>query len=428
MLDLTPQLLPRLDSHPLPGLDLGSRGFAPRYDGYSLANLPAGIFRLLGAAPFENMAPALDDALLGPLAGRYRRVVLGVIDGLGLEQFQAALADPEIGLAEALGEEAVLAPLTSVVPATTATALTTLWTGAYPAEHGVVGYEMYLKEYGVTANMILHAPATFAGDVGSLSKAGFRPETFLPMPAVGAGLADQGVQTTVLQYYAIARSGLSTMLFQGAKVAPVWSLSDLFITLKERLSARGTGREYLYFYWSALDDLMHRYNPGDERVRLELSMLARHLGHFLAQARSEGQGDTLFLLTADHGHVSTPLRSVCDLREQPELLDCLSMLPAGESRLAFAFLRPGREQRFLKGVEQAWPGRLRVYPSEQAVAAGLFGPSGMHPRLPDRVGDVILAAQGDTSLWWANKENVLLGRHGGLTRTEMLVPLVATTI
>lgn len=428
MLDLTPNFLPRLDSHRMPDLDLGPLGYAPHYDGCSLANLPAGIFRLLGAELFDNMAPALDDALLGPLAGRYRRVVLGVIDGLGLEQFQAALADPEIGLAEALGEEAVLAPLTSVVPATTATALTTLWTGACPAEHGVVGYEMYLKEYGVTANMILHAPATFAGDVGSLSKAGFRPEMFLPVPAVGTGLANQGVQATVLQYYAIARSGLSSMLFQGAKVAPVWSLSDLFVSLEERLSARGTGREYLYFYWSALDDLMHRYNPGDERVRLELIMLARHLGRFLRRVRSQGQGDTLFLLTADHGHVSTPLRSVCDLREQPELLDCLSMLPAGESRLAYAFLRPGRERRFLEGLEQAWPGKFRAYPSEQALAAGLFGPRGMHPRLPDRVGDVILAAQGEASLWWASKENVLLGRHGGLTRTEMLVPLLSTVI
>jgi hypothetical protein len=31
-------------------------------------------------------------------------------------------------------------------------------------------------------------------------------------------------------------------------------------------------------------------------------------------------------------------------------------------------------------------------------------------------------------MWWANKENPLIGRHGGLSSEEMLVPLLAARL
>jgi hypothetical protein len=46
----------------------------------------------------------------------------------------------------------------------------------------------------------------------------------------------------------------------------------------------------------------------------------------------------------------------------------------------------------------------------------------------DRLGDVIALARGDSYLWWANKDNPLIGRHGGLSPEEMLVPLLAVRL
>ena len=67
-----------------------------------------------------------------------------------------------------LAEQGKLAAITSLVPSTTTAALTSLWTGRSPAEHGIVGYELWLKEYGVVSNMILHTPISFGNDAGSL--------------------------------------------------------------------------------------------------------------------------------------------------------------------------------------------------------------------------------------------------------------------
>ena len=37
-------------------------------------------------------------------------------------------------------------------------------------------------------------------------------------------------------------------------------------------------------------------------------------------------------------------------------------------------------------------------------------------------------AKGSAYWWWANAENALYGRHGGLSADEMLVPLLAARL
>jgi hypothetical protein len=52
----------------------------------------------------------------------------------------------------------------------------------------------------------------------------------------------------------------------------------------------------------------------------------------------------------------------------------------------------------------------------------------MYERLPNRVGDVIVFPQNGAYWWFGNRDNLLLGRHGGLSSTEMLVPLISLLV
>ena len=65
---------------------------------------------------------------------------------------------------------------------------------------------------------------------------------------------------------------------------------------------------------------------------------------------------------------------------------------------------------------------------EEAVAKGLFGPGKPNPHLADRLGDLIVVARKDAYLWWADKENPLIGQHGGLSAEEMVVPLLSVVL
>jgi hypothetical protein len=63
-----------------------------------------------------------------------------------------------------------------------------------------------------------------------------------------------------------------------------------------------------------------------------------------------------------------------------------------------------------------------------AVENGLFGPGEPHPRLRDRLGDLIAVPLGDAFLGGGDKESPIYGRHGGMTPQEMLVPFLAARL
>jgi hypothetical protein len=435
MPDLTPALLPRLQNHTLPGLPLyPADGFTmPRYDGQSILNLPATICTLLGVPPLAG-EPLIPEILV-PLGNSgtqpaYRRVILVLMDALALHRFQRWMIDGTAPLWARLVQDGLLAPLTSVVPSTTSTALTTLWTGRSPAEHAITGYEMWLKEYGVIANMITHAPMSYQGDVGSLSKAGFNPETFLaPQATLGSHLASHGIQTYAFQHASIAHSGLSKMLFPKVDVQAFNAVSEMWINVRLLLESRRREKLFAWVYWGLVDHFSHYYGPDDERPAAEFAAFTQALQHqLLSRLSLQARQETLLILTADHGAIATPRHAKAELANHPQLLDSLHLIPTGEGRLPYLYLRPGHSEALADYIQAQWPGQFLLFEPSALVERGLFGPGSPHPRLYERLGDVIAIPKGNTYWWWANKENKLVGRHGGLTAEEMLVPLAGVRL
>lgn len=430
MHDLVDRTLARLDANHLDGFP--AFVYPPDYNGYSIANIPASLCTWLGATGLATALPPLAPELLGHWGRTFRDVILLVVDGVGLNVMLGVLeeagSNADLRAWRELPQDSLLAALTSVTPSTTASALCTLWTGAPPAAHGVIGYEVFLKEYSLIANMLTHNPASFTAGSDQLRGAGFNAQAFLPLPVLGPHLAGQGIQTYAFIHRSIAQSGLSSMLYQAAITQPVHSPADLFANLNDLLESPSDQPRYINAYWGSLDDMAHRYGPGDERVRREMAAFSLHFGYFLADRRRHGRGDTLLVLTADHGHILTPKEADYELRNHPRLLDTMVMLPSGEARLPYVFLRPGREATFLDYVAKTWGGRFTPMPAEQFLASGVMGDGARHPDLPNRIGDCVVIVEEGAYWYFPPKENPLLGRHGGLSRTEMLVPLLGMVL
>jgi hypothetical protein len=94
----------------------------------------------------------------------------------------------------------------------------------------------------------------------------------------------------------------------------------------------------------------------------------------------------------------------------------------------YLFIKPGQADHVRSYFDQTWPGQFTFLDPSEAVAKGLFGPGTPHPRLADRLGDLIVAARDEAYLWWADKENPLIGQHGGLSPEEMIVPLLTVML
>jgi len=423
-------MLSEIQSIKKPSFLAGKDVVIPRYDGYSLANIPASVCRWLGVQP--PVAPCLSDHITHVLQDNYQHVLLLVVDGLRLDLFNQfitrVLQDEYLPTWKTILEEGTYTPLTSVCPSTTAAALTTLWTGAFPSQHGMIGYELFLKEFGCIANMITQSVTAFTRETVSLKQAGFQPRSFLPVPTLGGFFKENTIAPSAFQHFSIAKSGLSDMLLNDVERYSFRTVSDLWYSVSDLFENHGSQKTFTYVYWGELDSQSHRAGPNHDKPTQEWNIFAQVLSHFLMKQYYQQRKDTLFILTADHGQVATNIDARFSLKNHPDFIRHLIMLPSGESRLPYLFIQPGKEQQVANYLTSHWNGSFQIVAASDFTASGLLGTDSVHQKTLDRIGTHVAIPDGNQYWWWANKDNILKGRHGGLSPEEMLVPFFAVTI
>jgi hypothetical protein len=424
MPDLSSQILPKIALHQTEGLPLDEDMRLPFYEGLSLVNIPCSVARLLGAPDFGK--PPLEEALMEHLSGRFEKVILLVVDAMGFGLFDR-MRDPARGLAWGrYADRALYAPLTSVCPSTTASALTTLWTGEAPGAHGIIGYEMWAKEFGMVMNNILHSAASARGDTGGLVRSGFDPHEFLKKPVLGEHLRAHGIGAAAFIHSSIAHSGLSTMQLKDVALQTYVDEADMCVSLADYINSRPGIRELIYVYYSDVDTLMHRYSADDPRIDYQFDAFSTIFERAFLDNLSKAVGkETLLILTADHGSKATPKYPQYDLANHPDFFAHLVMQPTCENRLAFLYVKPGQLQAVQDYFSAHWPEDFILLKPGLALKLGLFGSGPFHHQVEKRLGDLIVLARGDAYLWWAPKPNPMAGRHGGLSAEEMLTPFYA---
>lgn len=396
----------------------------PDYDHGSIANLPATIAALL-EVPFAGL-PALHPEMWQPLAGGVNRVVLLVLDSLGWQLVErdrpsfARLTD---------AKTAVLHPITSIFPSTTVAALSSIWTGAGPAQHGLVGLRLLTPEYG-TITQFIHFTPDFGKYPDALVDAGLDPETFLAFPGLAQQLRASGIPTYRFTEQTLINSALSKMHGRGVTDSfGAVSVADLFVRLRQFLEEKAGESLFISAYWPTIDTLMHHYGWDHPAVFAEMRAIFHQLKNDLLDPLSESaRTGTLLILTADHGQITCPADRYIHYKHHPRLEAMLLMRPSGEPRVPYFHARQGRQQEVLRYLQEELGHAMFALPGEQALAAGFLGPQPYHSLASLRLGDVIgimrhdYAFVTDQDMKFADR---MRGRHGGMTREEMLASFLA---
>ena len=367
------------------------RPLVPAYGTGSLADL-------LPSAAAHLGVPGVVDRLGLPPADRY--VVL-LVDGLGAEQLRA-YADRAPFLA-GLPERT----LTSTVPSTTATALTSLGTGLVPGAHGLAGYSFWYPPIRDVLTT-LRWPAGVSGE-------DVQPQLTAFERTSGAGVACGTVAPANF-----ARSGLTTAALRGARFWPVHDEADLSARLTLVASAAELGdRSLTYCYERGLDHAGHPHGVGSQPW---LTALAR-ADELALRLRDSLDESVRLLVTGDHGMVNVPLDARLIVEDQPSLLRDVNAL-AGEGRLRQLMVAAGTAEAVASRWRDAMGERAWVRTREEAVAEGWFGE--LAPRFAGRFGDVLVAMADDGAVMTRRlpRELGLVGMHGSLTSAEMVVPLL----
>jgi hypothetical protein len=251
------------------------------------------------------------------------------------------------------------------------------------------------------------------------------PLTFLGVPTIYQRLAALGIPSHIVNPVEYLGTALSRMLFAGAQDAPYRAASGLSLALERVLSSLEEG--FVYAYHPGLDTTSHLNGPLSPEHNSELALVDFLIGRWLD--RTNGDGRTLVLLTADHGHLFTPAANTLFVDQERDIVQHLRSSPTGERRMLYLHAKPDHVEGLRQAAERHWGHVAQVVPSAEALASGLFGPGEPGEPARRRAGDFILFARDAWQMTFTPRPERPLkefnGNHGGLTPDEMHVPLLA---
>jgi predicted AlkP superfamily pyrophosphatase or phosphodiesterase len=347
----------------------------------------ASVTGLIPALIGERPAPWMPEAVRGA-----KSVVLLVLDGLGANEVESR---PEI-----LRELAAMdgTQITTVVPSTTSTALTSIATGLAPAQHGILGFRMLVDD-DVLNVLRWQSNARPVPDPFTMQ----RHDAFLgrPVPVV-----------TRLEF---RDSGFSQAHLRGSTFVG-WKTVATLVEHCRRLVR--SGEKFVYAYYPGVDEVAHAYGLHDEFYERELAAADLLVGNLLDVLPA----DCALLVTADHGQVHLEAESWIEIDELHPLLAA----QAGDGRFRYLHARKGKAADLLAAAHARLDDVAWVLSRREILEAGWYG-QGATGTVPGRIGDVVVAAREpvafvDPAL---PRERSLRSAHGSLTAQEMYVPLRA---
>lgn len=396
----------------------------PDYDGGGLLNVPATVLDVLGvreasdAPPLIGLDPALREGV--------KQVVVVLADGLGWWQLEMLCDQGHTPFLAELRERArrrdraQLIEATTVFPSTTAAAITTLNTARTPLEHGNIAYFVWLEEFAQVTAMLRWGPAIKRR--GSyFDDPAVDPRRFVKVPSIHARLRERGIPSYVIEPEMFRSEAMTRMHAAEANFVGYVVPSTMGVRLHAGLTD-APRPSYVYAYWSGIDTVSHLYGPRSEEAAIEATVFDVALRHALA---GRAPGDTLVLLTADHGHATTDPDKMLDVIGDEELRALLRNPPAGEPRLVF--LHTDRPQLVREHIERKWPGQVTLLDRDELIDAGLFG-RGDPTTARRRIGEVVMLLDRDLSASIVKVEGQTVrhhGSHGGMTADEMRIPVLA---
>jgi hypothetical protein len=371
----------------------------PDYQGNGFVNLVASLVEARGGAP--RHAPLA--SLPADAVKTATNIVFLIVDGLGDNYLRAAGAGGAIARHRR-------GAISSVFPSTTASAITTSFTGASPAEHGLTGWFTYFSEAACVG-----APLPFQRR-GERNPLGVAPGTLFVEGPLFDGLAARSI---VVSWRKIIDSPYNVHHCGRAERLAYDDLPGL-LEQTARAVKSGGGRKFVYAYWPEFDALSHQHGVGSAEVRAHFRALDETFAALLARLAGT---DTVLVLTADHGFIDCPPAESVEL---PASLGARLRFPlCGERRVAFCLVHD--EKSFIAEAAAFFGARADVRPSRVLADEGWFGPGRAHPHFAERIGDVALVMKGrGTVKDWVPGEprHLHIGNHGGTSEDEMNIPLV----
>jgi len=380
--------------------------YLPDYHGGSIVNLMSSIARAFGGkTPYQELK-----ILSSKEIKKFRNVALVVIDGLGYEYLKDQVNKSKLN-------NYLRGSMTSVFLPTTACAVTTFLTGVAPQQHAFTGWFMLLKEIGIVSKILPFSPR-FGGK--PFSSEGFDIKKVLDQQAFFKRIKSRNYS---INHRDIAYSDFTKRMSENSKILAYNSLNGFFSKIKKAIRS-GKEKKYIYAYWPEFDSLSHKYGAYHKKSNRHFLEIDRKIDNLVKDLRGT---NTLLIITADHGSITTPLTRIIKLEDHPKMNECLSLPLCGEGRVAYCYVHPDKTKQFEDYVNKNLNKYCYLFRSQELIDRHFFGLFSSNPKLRDKIGDYVLILKEDYIIKDKiknEKKEPHIGHHGGVSREEMFVPLI----
>lgn len=289
-------------------------------------------------------------------------------------------------------------PITSVFPATTVAATTSMLTGLNPCETAMLGWDMYYKD--------LDKVITVYKD--SLKE----DPNQLPLPEAALYNSKHMIRKTIMDD--INEKGK----YQGYGLFPFGdnpyqTIDEMYKIIEEKCQEEG--KKYIYAYNIEPDHTMH--DIGCDKP--EITDIIKDINQKIETLASK-LTDTIIFVVADHGHHN--IENIF-LKDYPDIEECLLRNTSLEPRAVNFFIKPDKKLTFETLFNKYFSTDFDLYPMEEVITSKLFGDGKENPIFKDVLGDYLAIAKSNKALLYTGGEE-LVSHHAGYTDDEILVPLI----
>ena len=378
----------------------------PSAETANFVDLVRALFALTGIDSFET---TVESEKIARLIGPAEDYIFVLVDGMGTQLLARA---PEGGFlrGHAAGE------LQAVFPSTTATALTTLATGLWPASNGIPGWWAYLEEYGLSAT-VLPFVERFSGR--ALGEWGVKAADVFTAASVWPGMRHEPMTLIASQ---LADSTFTTYSVGATRRVGSRGIRDGLAKAAARVKG-ARGPTFTYVYLPEVDSACHEKGTGSGEAARALAAVDGALG----ELAGELSGKARIVVTADHGLGDTTEATRFFIEEGSEILGYLVCPPTGEPTVPVFHVKKGQEGSFVDAFEGRLAGRFALLTPGEAEELELYGPEALSQVMRRRLGTFIAIADRPTTIQYqpqGGQATIHIGVHAGLSSAEMRVPLI----
>lgn len=291
-------------------------------------------------------------------------------------------------------------PITTVFPATTVAATTSITTGLNPVETGMLGWNMYFKDIDKTITTFMNSEK---GDKTrtSLEEARNFKHKYMKTKTIVDDINEKGK-------------------YEGYNVSPIDNnkYSDMNEMLKniKTICNNSNNRKYIYAYDDEPDHMMHKFGTECKEVR----DIIRYKNIMVEQLSNELK-DTVIFVIADHGHLAV---ENIFLEDYPDVIDCLERNTSIEPRAVNFFIKKDKKSKFEELFNKYFSKYFNLYKKEDVINSKLFGDGEENPIFRSALGDYLAIGIGNKTILYGG-DDILKSQHSGYTDDEIFIPLIA---